>query len=241
MAGTPHGSIEHFFATGGVTGMRNIFVAMVKYFEAHSNWTGVASQGNGAGAPSTWTYSAGLNPPGENSFAVYRKSGSNSYHVLIQWSWSSAFGASPGNPGDVPASYYVGIQMAYDTSGGTSIWNGGTGNVGADSKGATVWVADGGNLIVHPRGNGLGGAYNANLEACAQVAPDGSNMRFQIVGDDDYVFLAWDNTNNALYDSCIYLGPFVPADGVTVTGPELCMAQSAGSPAGRAFTSKFKR
>lgn len=224
MAGTPRGSIEHFISGNNAAAHQDMFMAVVDFLEAHPSWTSIASQGNGAtGAPSTWGWSGGANVPGENAWVVFEHT--DGWFVLLQWSWASAFGASPGDPGDAPAGYYLGIQMAFDTSGGTSIWNGGTGNAGVDSKGTPVWVNDGGQVVVYPRGNGAGGTFNTNKEACASVNYGGTTRRFHVVGDDDYLWFGTDQDNNGDYNSIMYLGPYTPDDDVTPVGAPLVMYQ----------------
>jgi len=226
MAGTPRGSIEHFISGNNNEAYIDMFMSVVDFLEGHPSWTSIASQGNGAtGAPSTWGWSGGANVPGNNAWVAFQNS--SGWFVLVQWSWSAVFGTSPGNPGDVPSNYYLGIQMAYETSGGTNIWNGGTGNVGGDSKGTPVWVNDGGQVVVFPRGNGAGGTFNTNKEACAQLAAGGSSRRWQVVGDDDYLWFAYDQDNNGDYTIITYLGPYTPDDNVTPVGAPLVMYQAA--------------
>jgi hypothetical protein len=235
MAGTPRGSIEHYISSSAAAYNQDIFIATVLFLENHPSWTSISSQGNGAtGAPSTWNYTS--NRPGENSFAVFQNAGG--WFLLVQWSYASNFGVSPGDPGDHPAGgtsgYYNGIQMAFDTSGGTGIWNGGTGNVSADSKGSPVWVNDGGQVVVYPRANGNGGTFAAAKEACAAQTNNGNPAgatpgRFQIIGDEDYVWWGWDHGNGGSYDICCYCGPFTPDPEVTITGDPLCMFSQNGS------------
>ena len=233
MAGTVRGSIEHLItAAGGLPQHRDSSIALIKFLESHPSWTSIASQGNGAtGAPSTWTYTGGANDPGDNAWVVFRNTGGvNSWHLFIQFSWNAGFGTAPGSPGDSPWGFGSAVQMAFDTSGGTSIWNGGTANLGVDAKASPVWVADGGTLIVFPRGNGAGGSFNVNKEACASLTQaDGVPARLQFVADDDFVWYGSDLNNNGDYEVCCYMGPWTPDDNVTPVGAPLCMLQQAGS------------
>jgi len=346
MGGTARGSIEHYTPLNDAAAFRDHFVAIVQFLNNHPNWTRVACQGAGAGVATSWTYSSGVNPPGERAWAVYRKSGSNVFQVLVQWSFALPINGYPGDPADHPSGYYVGIQAAYDTSGGTDIFNGGPSLVGSNASssvdtssnntlrirkdvldsytvinvtagvstskttirndlnaaflsntlpfsarvesnqliiaaangvvdgnivdidtiangstlntpvgfadGATVnidsgtdlkgvetngsgfsgavWVPDGGNLIVLPRANGAGGTFTSLKQAMAAVTNGGGPTRFQIVGDDDYLWFGQDQNNDGNYDRCLYVGAYTPAAGVSVTGSAICMVQSPGSP-----------
>jgi hypothetical protein len=233
MAGTIRGSIEHLISATGQNFNVDHFIAAVKFLESHPSWTSIASWGRGAtGAPSTWDYSGGANVPGSNAWVVFQNTGgAYSWFVMLQFSWSDIFGnpGTGGEPGDVQSDYYNGVQMAFDTSGGTNIWNGTTNNDGTDTKGAVVWVPDGGTVVVHPRSNGSGGTFVTPKEAHAQmVAAAGAPGRFQLLADDDYLWWGSDLSNNGSYDSAGYMGPFTPDDGVTMPGPPLLMYQQGG-------------
>ena len=136
------------------------------------------------------------------------------FYVLFQWSYNSVIGTSPGNPGDAAGAYGTVIQVAMDTSGGNP-WQGGTDDDGADAKGSPVWAADGGNLLVFPRGNGLGGTFATNKEALATAAFFSANGRHQVVINDDYFWVASDRGNDGGYNEMVYFGPYTPSDGIT--------------------------
>ena len=226
MAGTPSGSIEHFIASSTQSGSMDAFVAIVKEFDrVGNNLTRIASNFGTAGTGFDYSFQA--NPPGENAWAVWSKAAAaGTYYIAVQWSYNNVFGAAPGNPGDVPTDFAVGIQMAYDTTG-TSPWNGGTANAGADAKGTPVWVANGGNLVVHPRSNGTSGTFATNLEASVQAYQWGAaNNRLQIVMDDDYVWIGHsEGSSPASYNRMLYMGPYTAAAGVSPVVP-LCMYQT---------------
>lgn len=226
MAGTVRGSIEHLVSTFGVDNPRDIFHYMINFFDTHPNWTRISSNfGGGTG----FGPSAGPNPSGNNAWAVYQKGGSNPYFICLQWSWNTTFGSGPGSPGDHPQNYWIGIQVAFDTSGSTNIWNGTTNNNGLDTKGTPCWVAGAGDLVVFPRSNGTGGAFATNKQAFASVTNNSLTHKFHLLADDDYIFYAHDQGNNGSYEHCMYIGPFTPAPGVTITGPPLCMTSYGGS------------
>jgi hypothetical protein len=226
MAGTPHGTIEHIFATVNQAQTRDTWVRLFNMFEAATAWTLIASQ---FGLAATgFDLTGGANPAGENAFAVWRNA---RMHILLQWAHTSVFGIAPGNPGDQPITDGVAIQMAYDTSGGVGIWAGGTGAAGADSKGTPVWQTSGGSLIVHPRANGSGGTFGTNFEACAQATQTLTvNSRFSAVHDDDYIAIVQDTGDDGSYNRILYLGPYLPAPGVVVTGEALVMYQFVAAP-----------
>ena len=224
MAGTPRGSIEHFFAGNNLQANQNAFVAAFKHFDADPNMNRIASNYGSGGAG--FDYSTGANPPGENAYGVWTKTSSaGTYYVLLQYSYNNVFGTAPGNPGDVPQDYGVGIQIAYDTTGSTP-WNGTTNNNGLDVKGTPVWVANGGNLVVLPRANGTTGTFATNKEAAAQIYAFGSiNNRFHVISDDDYIAIFQDQESDADYNRLLYIGPYTAADGVT-PDVNLCMYQT---------------
>jgi len=216
MAGTVRGSIEHFITNSSGDGVRDAFVAVFKQFDADSNMTRIASYYGTAGAG--FDYSSGANPAGENAWGVWSKTAAaGTYYVHIQWGYGETVGQS-GGAADAPGNQGVAISMAYDTTG-TSPWNGSTNNNGADTKdlsGSGVWVANGGNLVVFPRGNGVGGTYNTAKEAMAQLYNYGStDNRLQIVGDDDYIWIAQDQSGDASYERMLYMGPYTAATGVS--------------------------
>ncbi len=228
MSGTKRGSIEHRFHAGsGQQNQRDCFVACVKFMDSHPGFTRIASSYGTGGTG--FDYTGGPNAPGENAFAVWKATTSTlHYWVLIQWAFNEQFGqAGNGHPGSLSSStgqggYGIGIAVALDTTG-TSPWNGGTANAGADAKGSPVWVANGGTLVVLPRSNGAGGTHAANREACHTIDQDSpSDLRLQIVGDDDSLIFATDHTNAGKYDNFVYVGPYTPAAGVSAPKP-LCM------------------
>ena len=218
MAGTPHGRIESVSTTTTQAGTRDSFVLMKEAFDAHPNTTRIASQ-YGLSA-SGFDFTDGTNPAGENAFCVWRfDSASMVFYVLLQWSYNSSFGASPGNPGDSPDGFGTCVQVAMDTSGGNP-WNGDSDDDGTDAKGATVWTANGGTLLVFPRGNGVGGSFATNKEACIKVMTwSPASGRYQVVMDDDGFVIAQDAGNNGGYNYLTYFGPYTPLDGITADAP----------------------
>lgn len=154
MSGTLRGSIEHTFLNTGLAGTRDLFAAIVRFFDAHPQMTRIASNAGGTGltgatATALPGFTGESNYSGENAFGVWRwdKVNGSKVFILLQWAYS-AFGASPGNPGVGNSASMVGLQFAMDTSGGDP-WNGGRANAGADTKNTTnVWVANGGTLLV---------------------------------------------------------------------------------------------
>lgn len=230
MSGTLHGSIEHYITEPIYGNLRNMFAAVVRYFDGHSQMTRIASQkGSGSGGTGDiagWT--GDTNYSGLNAFGVWRwdRVDGAKVYILLQWTDNTtAFGASPGGPGKIiNGNMYqtIGIQMALDTSGGNP-WNGGAGNSdndGLDSKGATVWAANGGTLVVWPRANGVAGSGVTTKEYCAALVGGSistTNNRFQILSDDDAIWIAADHGNNGGYNSLFYFGSYTPRSGITPT------------------------
>jgi hypothetical protein len=221
MGGVVQGIIEMLIPADNANETRDLWVRLSDKLDAHAAYTRIA--GNFGAAATGYDLTGGANPAGENAFKVWLGPG---FTICMQWSWGALFGAAPGNPGDVAGNFHLGIQVAYDTSMGANVWGGGTANAGADAKSTPVWVADGGNLVVHPRGNGATGTFAVNMEAFVQaVGSMGAASRVQFICDDDYLLYLQDSGNTGGYTRMLYIGPYTPASGVTVVGSPLCMLQ----------------
>jgi len=229
MAGIKRGSIEHFIAS--TTAVRDMFTNMLNFFDSHPGMTRIASNYGSGGTG--FDFTGGANISGENAWAVWTMDlAADPYTFCIQWSQFATFGTAPGNPGDHPSSIGIGFQMAYDSVGTGSVWNGGTANAGADAKGSPIWAAGGGNLVVAPRANGIGGTYATEMQAFGNIMHASQpNNRVQIVADDDYIYIAHDYNDDGGYNTQMYAGPYTPVDGVTPDVP-LCMVAfpNAGIP-----------
>lgn len=225
MSGTQHGRLEMFAATDDANTTRDIFSYLVTTIDANTSWTRIASNYGSGGTGFGITGSG--NPSGENAFAVWR---CGKYHLLMQWSWASAMGTAPGNPGTCPGAKWIAMQIAYDNSGGTSVWGGGVANAGADAKSSPIWVVNGGDLIVHPRSNGNAGSQATNKEGMINIYGGGVNSRLQFLIDNDTIIVAHDAGNDASYNCITYIGPYVLADDMDLDGDPIVMLQSIGTP-----------
>lgn len=180
-------------------------------------------------------YSGDAAYSGEGAWGVWRWNRADGVvmYICIQWgSNSSGFQPGFGAPGILSSTYGVGIQIALDTSGGNP-WNGtdSTGvasspplNNGSDRKGGfssgsagvgPVWVANGGTLLVWPRSNGIGGTYVTNKQAFTNIQRENgtAGCRFNVMGDDDSIWVSADSTLSQNYD-IFYFGPFTPRTGI---------------------------
>jgi hypothetical protein len=225
MAGTVRGSIEHFITTTTEAGTRDIFVSIVRFFDAHPQMVRIASQA-GAGFVGTASlalpgYSGDADRSGDNAFGVWRwtQVGGAVVYILVQWAYNSSLGTSPGNPAVGQESYGVAWQFALRIDG-LSPWNGGTANAGADAKnGTNVWVPGPSTLLVWPRANGPGGAGATVRQYLSIVSafPSSAGTRFHILSDNDALWAAIDVNGTGGYDNLHYFGPFMARSGVTLT------------------------
>lgn len=240
MGGILRGSIEHAISNTAQNGTRDVFASFVRFFDNHPQMTRIASHAGGTGltgaaATALPGYSGSANYSGENAFGVWRwdKANGSKVYILCQWGYNSTIGTSPGNPGSSAPNFGVGFQFAMDTSGGNP-WNGGSANVGADTKnGSNVWVPNGGTLLVWPRANGPGGAGATIRQYMAGLAyPTSGISRLHILSDDDALWYAADFTNNGGYDGVGYFGPYIPHEGITLSDPNAALVYVHQSNAG---------
>jgi hypothetical protein len=185
---------------------------------------------------------------GENSFALYRMNGLASgntqsarngttlpdfdYYVLFQWSVTSLFGASPGDPGLLNASTSDGLAVAIAVrEDGGNPWNGTSVNDGTDSKGATVWTAGGSVLHVMPISNTYtAGSHTTNKENMRGVFDSGTiTTRFHLVGNADSFMTVVDVSDDGSYVSS-YFGVYSPRPGLNPSLPLACVSQNATLP-----------
>lgn len=242
MSGILRGSIEHRTTTGFGYSMRDVFAATVRFFDSHPAMTRIASyRGTTSGgteygafgptdANSIRGYSGSSQYSGEGAYGVWRWNRADGaiMYICVQWGGGAAFAAGKGAPGFLSYTYGVGIQIALDTSGG-DCWNGDTANDGDDDKGGRfsgtpgvgpVWVANGGDLLVWPRANGIGGTYATNKQAftCLYRRADTGILiaRYSILADDDSIWAVVDPYYSSDYD-LFYFGPYTPRTGITPT------------------------
>lgn len=125
--------------------------------------------GAGGGGPG-----AGAAAVGENAW-IYSEwnHGTHIMGVLIQWANVDAFGASPGNPGEIQGSTGNGVAWAMAVrEDGASPWNGSGSDNGAATKGDPVWTA--GATHVFPMSNNPGYANATSRENMARVFSTGA-------------------------------------------------------------------
>jgi len=208
MAGTIERRIECFLDDGTASNKAH------EYFKA---WFGLLERkvSSGAatrialqyGSAATGTdHHDGGTPFGDNAFAVYRFAASGAravpFELLIQFTTSSNFGSSPGNPGQTrsgtgSALGSVGIAFAVGRTGPSTFvspWNGTTNNDGTDTKGTPVWDVGVGSVYVWPRSNNAGGGHAVNREDTVRIyVPDSSDpARLHIAADEDGISWACD-------------------------------------------------
>lgn len=197
------------------------------------------------------------NSPGTNAYGVWRFGNATiPFYVLVQ---------SVGNRGSTIAvenvvarpgliggmtSYnpYIGnaIQFAMRLDG-TSPWQGGTANAGADNKtpgSGAVWAAGSSQLAAFPRVNSSGGSATKAEAMChistINIGSDYNNYyndiyndgcRMHLLADENNFMILMDNGANGSY-ACIYFGKYVPRPGITTQIPYvmLHMANQVNSP-----------
>ena len=220
MSGTKHGSVEHYITNSGASGCRDAFAAIVNFLD--SRMTRIASNAGGSGQSGTVAlslpgYTSDANHSGENAFGVWRwdQPSGRKVYVLLQWSYGSSFGSSPGDPGVSSTTYGVGIQIATRLND-TSPWAGGTSNAGADAKASPVWTPGVSTLVVYPRINGTSGTAATNKEGCVRIATcDVSPSRLHAMIDNTCLYFAVDELGDGSYNSVFFFGPYTPRPGIT--------------------------
>lgn len=227
MAGILRGSIEHVFSQTTAGFCRDAFAAMVRFFDSNPQMVRIASNGGSTGAAGTVSlrlpgFTGDANQSGENAFGVWRwdKPNGSKIYILMQWGYSSNIGPAPGNPAVAAPAGGVALQFAMRTDGGNP-WNGGTGNLGADTKnGTNVWVDGGSTLLVWPRANGPGGngatirQYMSGVNYTSFVG-----SRLHVMMDSDALWWAVDLSGNGGYDTVMYFGPYVPHSQIVLADP----------------------
>lgn len=233
MAGTLHGSIDHNITVGNRDCARNIFAAVINYF--NSRFTRIASQKGTTviGTGALEGYHSDANASGDNAFAVYRwdRADGKKLYILVQWNYNSSMGASPGNPATPnQVNFGVGIQFAMRLDGGNP-WNGTSNNDLLDTKNATnVWVAGGSTLVVWPRTNGPGGSSTAKSGLGVLANYGGSGARFSIMSDDDSIYWFSDTDRSNSVDVHGFFMPYTPRNGITSDLPYACMMYNGVTP-----------
>jgi hypothetical protein len=192
--------------------------------------TRIASQFGASG--SGFNYHDVASPAGENAFAVWRygpASTVGTFYVLLQWATASNFGTSPGNPGvanGVAGFDGVGIAIAAKADG-SSPWNGGTANAGADAKGSNVWTGTGMHVLDRAcSSHTTAGSFATNHENCLRVHRTpalNSAPRMHLVGDADQFAILHSESDNGNY-ACFTAGRYAPRAGITPDLPLFALA-----------------
>lgn len=217
---------------------KNAFSNLYKFMQRHVTVGNATLHASNFGSGGTgFDYHDGANPSGENAWAVYKFLASASsvrttdFYVLIQWAYSSTFGASPGNPGAGDIADMIGVAMAYREDNGDP-WNGTTNANGADTKGTPVWTGTG--LHVFPERN-ESGSWSTNKEGLKYVLlPDtggGADYRTFFVGDADGLLILGDADDDNDLDSLqtMYLGVYTPRADLTIPNPYVLISDITGS------------
>ncbi len=172
-------------------------------------------------------YHDGVNPAGENAWAVFKFLASAStvrttdFYVLIQYAEFAGFGAAPGDPGELDGDSGfddgVGIMMAYREDNGDP-WNGTTLANGADTKGTPVWAGTGLHVLSEINETG---ASSTNKESCDQLFDPGSGTpsRIWCIGDADGMIFMEDGANDNTLNNVLYLGVYTPRADLTIPNP----------------------
>lgn len=220
----------------GLTGIANVVVSGSNgSLELFSSWYNflVTSGSTVAGvkliACNSGSSSLGFDYPdqtnkiGNNAWACFQfTSSSNPFYMLIHACTGTATVAAPWNheyptsTSNFSVSNYtqyggVGIQFAVSNNSGSSIWNGTSGALGSDIKGAPVWVSASNDIsmYVFPRWNSFGGTNETLRQKLLLFCPHSwingpdttTGARFHMAIDDDNVAIARDMfgpTNNNL-------------------------------------------
>jgi hypothetical protein len=229
MSGTLHGSIDHNITATSAGSARDVFAAMVNYFD--SKFTRIASQKGSSpgGTGALGGYTSDTNRSGDNAFGVWRwdRTDGKKLYILLQWQYNSSMGSSPGNPATAnQVNYGVGMQFAMRLDGGNP-WNGTSVNDGTDTKNGTdVWVDGGSTLVVWPRSNGPGGSSTSKSGlGCVSNYTGVGPTRFSVMSDDDTLYWFSDQDGGSV-NTFGFFAPYTARSGITPDLGYVCMFQN---------------
>lgn len=239
------------FATNSTYDVRTAqeqFVRLIKFFD-NCGACGITRIASHYGKSGTYTTSSPLislngaafdywdatNQAGCNAWAVYRFGNATvPFYMLIQWAIYTTtnfnFGDSPGNPGTHYDTSWGGVGIAFAMrQDGTSPWAGGTANVGADAKGATVWTPGTSNVFVWPRSCSPGGGGNSTRAHTMPLylgswSDSGlyTMIRTHVVVDENNVIIVTDY-HGVCAPVYTYFGKYTPQPGLTPPVPYFCI------------------
>lgn len=179
----------------------------------------VLASNNGSGGTGEDYYDGG-SPAGENAW-IYTEWDSGAgqlFGVLAQYADGTAFGTSPGNPGQIDGGALDGVGFAMAVrDDGTSPWGGTTNDDGSDTKGATVWTPGSSSVHAFPRANGVGGDEATNKEQMTRFVDQGSTNatgRYHFVANADGLLLLGDINDDGSYTQ-IFMGRYTPRAGLS--------------------------
>lgn len=250
MSGTTCFSVDHYISTATQGTVQNAqqaaFTTLYNYFQQHvaaGNATLHASNyGNGG---TGFDFHDGANPSGENAWAVFEFLASAStkrttdYYVLIQWADTTAFGNSPGNPGQIDRASTdgVGICVAYREGGG-SPWGGGTAAAGADAKSTPVWTGTGLRVLKRtnvPSHSGLpAGTDSVAMDDTTRIVDMATLHRLSYIGDADMHMIMYD-PNDTGATRFIMFGVYDPLDNLNTVNPYFFFRQNTTPEAATQF------
>lgn len=245
MAGTTSGSVDHRTNTASAaTANQEFFTNLYRFFNGplrSGSYVELVALQTGSSAGGTNFHDEAL-PFGENAFSVWRvRSGSvpgtgpsirraQDYYVLFQWADAAAFGASPGNPGQINSASSAGDGVAISTAyrdDGTNPWGGSTLGNGNDTKSSPVWTSGSSTVHVFPRSNNVGGNHNSlkeNMFSMFDLSAASTNYRYHFIADRDSFLMFLDNGDNLGYNAFYYHGVYEPLSGfVTSSGGNMQM------------------
>jgi len=229
MSGTFVGIVDSYHNLGNYPNRqnRNTFVVLYNFMQRNVAVGNATLHASNYGSGGTgFGYYGDANEAGENAWAVFKFLASASsvrttdFYVLIQWADTSAFGASPGDPGSFEngiSTDGVGIMMAYREDGGDP-WNGTTNANGADTKGTPVWAGAGLHVLSKYNETGARSTNKEDLTYLWDVASNTTAM-LHIVGDADAMFFVYYGADITILDRVIYLGAYTPRDGLVIPNP----------------------
>lgn len=184
--------------------------------------TGSSPVGNGQ------DYWDTANATGDNAWSVWKfASSSIPFYMLLQYSMSGTFGASPGNPGlaDNLTSNNIAVAFALNADG-SSPWNGTTRNDGTDVKNFQVWTSGSSQLFVWPRSNSFSGTHVVQKQNMMGLVvggvsrpPVGSRAHFVL--DRNNFAAAADDLGDGSY-RVFYFGKYLPRSGTNIAVPYVC-------------------
>lgn len=196
---------------------QNLYINVVRFFRycaTNGLCTIIASNYGTSGTGED--FHDGANPADDNAFicAAWDAGSGETFYVYVQWADAELLSGtlmlgSTSNDG-------VGISMAVRDDG-TNPWNGTSNDDGSDTKGTPLWTDGGSTVRVFPRSNATGGSHSTNknnMVPIGNIASTNSIGRFSFVATEDGIFFVGDDTDDANFNTTVYVGRYTPRSGL---------------------------